>query len=231
MPKRKKRSHIHVILLHGLFKRHSHLGTMERAYKKAGFKVTNLDYPSKVSSIEELATHYLKPEIEASTAEEIILVGYSMGGLLVRAYLAGSEVDQRINKVLMIATPNKGTEIVDFVERVPLLRNIYAKLYGETARTLGLKAPLAEKWHLPEGIIYGVIAGNKASDLFLGKHMVEKPNDGVVSVESTKLHVGHQHTILPLSHSFMTKNHQVVKQALYFAKRGYFKKLKDTQDA
>ncbi len=230
MPKKKKRSHIHVILLHGLFKRHSHLRTMEKAFKKAGFTVTNVDYPSKIASIEELATHYLKPAIEESVSDEIILVGYSMGGLLVRAYLAGSEVDYRINKVLMIATPNKGTEIVDFVERIPLLRSIYAKFYGKSTRTLGMKTPLTERWHLPEGIVYGVIAGNRASDFFLGKHMVEKPNDGVVSVESTKLPVEHQHTVLPLSHSFMTKNNQVIKQALYFAKRGAFKRLKDTQD-
>ena len=47
--------------------------------------------------------------MEAATAVPVLLVGHSMGGLAIRAWLAQFNADARVRRVVTIGTPHQGT--------------------------------------------------------------------------------------------------------------------------
>src|ERR1700686_2424890 len=80
-----------VILLHGLCRSSRSMEPMARALTNAGYKVWNIDYPSRTASIEQLSESVVGRAVadcEASGATRIDFVTHSLGGILVRYYLA-----------------------------------------------------------------------------------------------------------------------------------------------
>src|SRR5476651_907999 len=80
-----------VILLHGLCRTSRSMVKMERALTDAGYKVRNVDYPSRTASIEKLADDAIGKTVadcQRDGATKIDFVTHSLGGILVRSYLA-----------------------------------------------------------------------------------------------------------------------------------------------
>ncbi len=219
--KPKEAKNTHVIMLHGILKSDSHMRWLEKAFVRKGYIVSNVNYPSTKKTIEELSDKFLRPAIESSEADKIVLLGYSMGGLLIRSYLSG-EVDPRIEKVLMLGTPNGGSEITDFLKDTPILDAFYERGFGVAGQQLGTIDNVAKNWTLPEGIQYGVIAGKWTVDPVSSVFILPGPNDGKVTVENTKLPVPHEHVVLPVSHMFMPQARKVIKASLRFVHKGHF---------
>ncbi|MDQ6962645.1 MAG: hypothetical protein Q9M28_08990 [Mariprofundaceae bacterium] len=67
----------------------------------------------------------------------------------------------------------------------------------------------------------GIIAGTCSTNPLLSA-LVPKPNDGKVSVQSTKLAGMTAHLSLAVTHTFMMNNKIVIQQSLFFLKEGRF---------
>jgi triacylglycerol lipase len=208
-----------VILLHGLGRLRQSMGLLEQHLKSLGYSTINLAYPSTTKTIETIAETHLDRVVlscEESGAEKIHFVGHSLGGLIVRQYLQRHSVPSG-SRLVMLSPPNKGSELVDLLMQVPL----YRWITGPAGQEIG-KGPESVVNRLkPVGIDVGVIAGNLSINLVFSA-LLDGPDDGMVSVESTMLPEMRDFIIVPNSHTFIMRDPLVMRQVSHFLKYGRF---------
>lgn len=208
----------YVVILHGIARSHKHMKKLAWFLSKNGFDVINLNYPSTSYNIEEL-TDIINPAISSRITQDkkIHFVGYSMGGLMVRALIHKYKY-KNLGKVVQLATPNQGSEIADLVKNLWL----YKKIYGPAGQQL-ITDQTAIK-HLFGEVNYelGIIAGNSIIDIICWT-IIPGKNDGKVAVARTKLKGMKDHIIVNSAHTFFPSNKKVLKQTLHFIQNGQFK--------
>jgi triacylglycerol lipase len=206
-----------VVLLHGMARSDISMNKMEGQLEKSGYIVVNFDYPSTQFNIDYIANYYLPNAVEQCKKNVIVnFVTHSLGGIVLRKYLSHNKLEH-LGRVVMLGPPNKGSEIVDKLKDVPGFKFIN----GPAGLELG-----TDKVSVPNllgAVTYpvGVIAGSSTINPILSQ-MLPKPNDGKVSVESTKLEGMADHIIMPVSHPFLMRNNEVIRQVKIFLKTGRF---------
>ncbi|MBI1275553.1 alpha/beta fold hydrolase [bacterium] len=216
----KNRKGDYVVLLHGIARTRRHMAPLEKKLGHAGYYVLNLNYPSTRHSLEELVEH-ISRYVDRHTPDKsrpVHFIGYSMGGLLVRGIL-NRHRPVRLGRVLLLATPNGGSEIADYLLNNPLYRHFYGPAGQQlTTRQDSLNALLGTvDYEL------GVIAGDATIDPICSL-LIPGPNDGKVSVESTRVDGMKDHITVHASHTFFTSSTDVLEQTLYFLKHGTFRR-------
>jgi len=205
----------YVILLHGLLRNKGSMKKMQRALEEGGYKVINHDYPSSKANVKTLALEEIPKALSlCDNASSIHFITHSMGGILLRAYLDEHSIE-KLGHVVMLGPPNQGSEIVDKIGKAPGFR----ALNGPAGLDLGTMG-VAQRFK-PIDFTLGVIAGTRTIDI-LGYLMLPRPNDGKVSVESTKIEGMKEHLIMKVTHTFMMQNANVIKQSIHFLKEGRF---------
>jgi pimeloyl-ACP methyl ester carboxylesterase len=208
-----------VILLHGIGATPRSMRPLEGSLRAAGYQTLNIGYPSTKHRLETLAEIVIDMTRNAvvNSGGPVHFVGHSMGGLVTRAIIK-RERPANLGRVVMLGTPNHGSEVAD------LLRNLAAfkRLYGPAGQQL-LTTTLADLEAPADEINFelGIIAGTRTIDPF-GSYIIGKPSDGRVSVESTKLPGMSAHLILPVTHTFMPRNRHVIRQVRHFLETGRF---------
>jgi pimeloyl-ACP methyl ester carboxylesterase len=180
----------------------------------AGFGTSNIGYPSRKYPIEILA-EIIHPQIAPLAGEKLHFVCHSMGGLLARAYI-GRYRPENLGRVVMLGTPNQGSELADFLGGNPIFKWAFGPAGQQlrtTARNEGLFGPV--------GYEMGIIAGTRALDP-LGWLLLPKPNDGRVTVARTKLPGMAAHIAIPANHETMMRHAQVQAQVIAFLRTGQF---------
>jgi triacylglycerol lipase len=210
----------YVILLHGLSRTRRSMAKLERALISHGYFTINVDYPSTTLPIEQLALSSIEKAIAKCTdASQIHFVTHSMGGILLRYYLKHVALD-KLGRTVMLGPPNQGSEIVDKIGNWQLFKMIN----GPAGQQLGTSTNSLPNQLGKVEFELAVIAGSKGFTPFLSS-FIPSPNDGKVSVESTKINGMQHHLILPVSHSFMMNNQQVIGQTIHFLNQGRFNNL------
>jgi pimeloyl-ACP methyl ester carboxylesterase len=211
-----------VVLLHGISRTWRSFRRMQMAASAAGFATLNIDYASRHRPLEALAQD-IHPAIEhfaASAEGPVHFVGHSMGGLLTRVYIARHR-PLRLGRVVMLGTPNGGSEIAD---RLKGLIG-YRAFFGPAGQQLGTRRDATLSAMLPPADYpVGIIAGNR-SIYPVASALLPKPNDGRVSVENTKIDGMADHIVIGASHPWLPCNRQAIEQSLAFLKGGRFMRV------
>jgi len=209
-----------VILLHGLARTSRSMARMERALKKAGYETMNVGYPSRKYSVEQLVERVVVDAVSRCrnrSAGPLHFVTHSMGGILVRQYLATHRMEN-LGKVVMLAPPNHGSEIVDELGD----RWWFRWFNGPAGCSLGTGPDSVPNRLGPADYPLGIIAGNRSLDPVFSR-MVARPNDGKVSVASARLPGMQDFRVVPCGHTFIMNRNQVIRQVLFFLQHGRFR--------
>ncbi|MDH3744093.1 MAG: alpha/beta hydrolase [Acidobacteriota bacterium] len=206
-----------VILLHGLARTSSSMAKAAEAFEKRGFSVANIDYPSRERPVEELAPVAVEAGLAECPPESVVhFMTHSLGGILVRYYLEHEGLS-RLGRVVMLAPPNQGSEVVDSFRDVPGFR----ALNGPAGLQLGTDESSVPLKLGPVEYELGVIAGDKTFNPILSQSL-PNPDDGKVSVESTKVEGMSDFIVVPHSHPFIMGSSSVIEQAVAFIETGGF---------
>ncbi len=194
---------------------------IEKALKVIGYNVFNCNYPSRKQAIELLSENAIEAAIQHCRdnfqTERIHFVTHSMGGILIRFYLSQHDIDH-LGRVVMLAPPNAGSELVDRLSKLQLFHLIH----GPAARQLGTDASSLPNSLGPVNYEVGIIAGNRSLNL-LYSALIPGEDDGKVSTRNTRLEGMADFIVLPYAHSFMMNRPEVIEQTITFLQQGKFK--------
>lgn len=209
-----------VILLHGLARTALSMYRMQRMLERNGYYVANVDYPSRDYRIEDLAPMAVEDGLEQCAANAgtstVHFVTHSLGGILVRVYLADHDIPG-LGRVVMLAPPNQGSLAVDEMERIPGFDWLngpagYQLGKGADSVPLSLDAPDFE---------FAVIAGDRSIDPITSA-VLPDPDDGRVSVSDTRLAGMRDFAVLPVSHALIMQDRQVFRLVRNYLAHGTF---------
>ena len=208
-----------VVLLHGLGRSDRAMRSLAGRLTAAGFRVHNLHYDSLRRDPAALTA-----DLDAMLAEccadavRVHFVTHSFGGVLLRAYLAEHALANR-GRVVMLAPPNRGSELGDVVAHSRILR----AALGPTGCQLGTSPTSLPNRLPPADFELGVVAGTRSWNP-LGSWLIRDADDGIVSVASTRLEGMADFIVLPVSHTGMLRSARAAAQAAHFLRFGRFER-------
>lgn len=207
----------HVVLLHGLGRADRSMRTLAERLGKRGYEVHNLRYPSTSLDPDALVA-FLAAEIElcCEDTRRLHFVGHSLGGILARAYLAEHR-PQQLGRVVLLAPPSQGSEVVDRLGGNALFRLIY----GPTGVQLGTSMESLPNRLPPPHYELGVIAATRSINP-LGSALIPGKDDGAVALARTPVAGMSDYIALNHTHTFIMQSCETAAQVVHFLRLGRF---------
>ncbi|WP_395395714.1 alpha/beta fold hydrolase [Novosphingobium sp. BL-8A] len=211
-----------ILFLHGHSRTGLSMRALVRQFDRAGYRTCAPTYASLTTSVPDIAER-LRSRLIRFRAEfdgPLHIVTHSLGGLVARALMKAARPDG-LGRVVMLAPPHGGSEWADLLSRLRMNRMVL----GPAGRHLVTRRSAADEAVL-SGVDFelGIIAGNRSLDPVLTRRIVSLPNDGKVSVASTRLAGMADHITLPVSHTLMVNNREVGDQVAAFIRSGRFER-------
>jgi pimeloyl-ACP methyl ester carboxylesterase len=207
-----------VILLHGAGRSPRSMGRMAKMLARHGYQVHNLGYPSRQAPLEKLADHLglqlhqLPPDPNTKTH----FVTHSLGGIVLRYFLKQNR-PPNLGRVVMLAPPNQGAELVEFFSRLPF----YEWILGPVGAQLGTGLDSLPNTLGPADYEVGIIAGNCSFNPVFSA-LIPGSDDGRIAVERTRLAGMTDFLVLPCIHPLIMNYKQVIQQTIHFLVEGCF---------
>lgn len=210
-----------VVVLHGLARTSRSMNRMAAALTRAGFRVVNLDYPSREKTIEAIAAEDLPRGVgacEQAGARRIHFVTHSLGGIVVRQALSRQK-PANLGRVVMLSPPNRGSFVAEKLKSWWL----YRWLNGPAGQELGTGTDSLPSRLGPVDYEVGVITGNRHAffDAWFAS-FTPAENDGKVSVKEARVAGMTDFLVVPASHPFIMNADRVIRETIYFLRHGKF---------
>ena len=208
----------YVVLLHGIGRTKDSMEKMGESLTEKGYVVINIDYASRDKKIEDLVVD-VREEIvghHIPAVQKINLVGHSMGGLIIRAYIHKYK-PENLGRVVMLGTPNQGSEVADLLSDT----GMFKAFYGPAGQELVTDQTAFKKIFGTIHYDLGIIAGDRSIDP-LSSLVIPGDDDGKVAVKRTKIKGMKDHIVVHATHTFMPSNETVMEQTEYFLEHGKF---------
>jgi triacylglycerol lipase len=210
-----------VVMLHGLGLGNWAMSRLARDLRAGGYRVVNRSYPSRSVPFEELAADWLPRLLAESGADRacrLHFVTHSMGGIVVRAYLA-RERPANLGRIVMLAPPHHGSAVVDHIRDWWLFR-LFTGVNGRRLGTDPASFPLGlPPWD--PAIELGIIAGSRSLNPVFSA-WIGGESDGKVSVASSRLPGMRDHLVLPHSHTWLQYRRDTCEAVARFLRAGRF---------
>jgi hypothetical protein len=190
------------------------------ALARRGYRAVAVSYPSTRFAVEQAVRSHLVPaldEIRKTSPSRIHFVTHSLGALLVRHYFS-LQPPSPPGRTVMLGPPNNGSELADILKTV----RAYRLLVGPAGQQLGTGAHELPRALGPARFEVGVIAGDRSP--FYSRRL-PRPNDGKVTVESTRLAGMTDFVVVHHAHTWLPWSKEVIRQVLAFLEKGRFAKV------
>jgi len=207
-----------VYILHGYGGSLIQMDKINKGLKHEGYDTENYTYPGFKECIDSIG-HDLFVKINHENYDSVSFVTHSMGALVVRSmykYMDPSIHFPFIFRFIMLAPPNKGTEVADFFSNSSLRSflgpNVVLMRTDSNSYAFKLPLPTCE---------VGLIVGVKGKKPWFNPFMPDD-NDGTVSMKSAIL--GNEKEIVTVKsmHILMPLKKKVISLVVRFMKSGTF---------
>ena len=208
-----------IVLIHGFHRSYKDMEPLEQNLKSLGYKVENLNFPLTFPDIKfskEMLKKFLLDLKYGGMIEkeEIVLIGYGLGGKLIEETLKDEEVDGIVDKIILIAAPLRDSVVHRRLKRVfPLLDTIFKPL-----RVLGKGKKFEVK---NPKIEIGIIIGTETEGIF--SSWLGEFNDGLLNSKECMLDSAKDTLLIPLVHEEIHKKMGTAKYINNFISKGRFR--------
>jgi len=191
---------------------------IEWTLEREGYRVINSSYPSTRMSVQAAAAWLGKLLAERTPPRtgKLHFVTHSLGGIVLRQYLLDHH-PENLGRVVMLAPPNQGSELAD-----TLIGKTWFKLFtGPAGQELGTGAAGLPTRLGSATFELGVIAGDRSlNPWFSGR--IPGPDDGKVSVRSTRLEGMKDFLVVHNTHTWMMWRERTWRETVLFLQSGHF---------
>lgn len=202
-----------VVLIHGLWLSGWSMRIQARRLRRCGYEVHVFSWPTVRRNFSENA-RALQTSLASIMAPTVHLVGYSLGGVLIRA-LHHYFPSQRPGRIVTWGSPHNGSRAATSLARFFLGRLVLGRSIAE------LLANEPRGWAPPSAEI-GTLAGVFPCGIGALVARLPRPHDGVVCTDEARFVDAREHAALPVSHMGMLWSRAVVDQTRAFLRTGRF---------
>ena len=206
-----------VVCLHGMFRTKETWRPMVRALSESGAHAIALNYPSSQRDLEAIADQVERVLADPPpNAKTVSFVTHSMGGLVARVLLGRPDAAWRSRltpkRLVMIATPNRGADIIPVLERIPGFH-----LAGPALPQLH---PARIEQLVPRPTIpFATIAGARG-DPRGWNPLIPGDDDWTVTLQSVALDGAEDAMVIQALHTFIAADPRIVAAVLRYLETG-----------
>lgn len=203
-----------VVFVHGLYMVGVELALLRRRVADAGFRTRQFRYHTVTRGLDENAAR-LAVFLGQVETERLHLVAHSLGGLVIlRMFEQGTTLTP--GRVVFLGSPVRGSHSA---------RQLTERHLGWTIGKSGpgvLAAQHEPRWTVPREL--GIVAGTHDLRINFLLPDLPTPNDGVVSLEETRIEGATDFVTVHSNHTGMLFRRELAEQVTAFLQQGKFRR-------